>query len=290
MNRRRIVLYIGGIILGLWLGFVGSTVSYRLQHSPQDFVMTTSGELGQTPVLTLSGKPHFDEHSTPGTRSLAVDRSGQGREITEKSPVVLSLTAFHVTARATPEEHGRTLIVNFATPNALSRFYSDVIGQREGSRLIVTEPESEYSAVVSVIDILPTSLPQEHAAIPAHDGMPAVDIVSGIPTITAGGGPVSELVYNSVITGKGAQIGENDAVVVNYVLADANGQVRENTWQQGKPALLNMPEVFPGLRDALLDARVGSRIVVAIPSRLAQGGGDRALVVDILAAAPAAAD
>ena len=109
----------------------------------------------------------------------------------------------------------------------------------------------------------------------------------GVPTVVDGGGPVETLVQSETIAGSGEQIGAGDTAVINYMLISPDGEVLESTWTNAEPTVLAVDDVFPGLNTGLIDSRIGSRLVLAVPASQAQGDSDVALVIDVLGRYPA---
>jgi len=79
---------------------------------------------------------------------------------------------------------------------------------------------------------------------------------------------------------------EGQPPAVQYALFDQNGKSVDETWTKGAPVALNLKTAMKGLSEGLVDQKIGSRVVVLVPSAKAQGTGDRVVVVDILGALP----
>ena len=90
--------------------------------------------------------------------------------------------------------------------------------------------------------------------------------VSGVHTTADG------LQYQVLAQGTGPKPKASDTVQVNYTGAFVNGQVFDASAQHGSgPAKLEIANVFPGFREALMLMPVGSHYKFVIPSDLAYG-------------------
>lgn len=80
--------------------------------------------------------------------------------------------------------------------------------------------------------------------------------------------------YEVLQDGKGKQPGTRDTVLVHYRAMLANGVEFDNTYEQGKPASLNLGEyLVPGLKEALLLMKEGDEWRVTIPAKMGYSGG-----------------
>jgi peptidylprolyl isomerase len=96
-----------------------------------------------------------------------------------------------------------------------------------------------------------------------------------------------------LIQGAGDVVAEGATIVVNYEGVNWNtGEVFDSSFDRGSPATFGTAEVIAGFRDGLVGQKIGSRVIIIIPSDLGYGdagsgelikGGDTILfVVDIL--------
>jgi len=132
-----------------------------------------------------------------------------------------------------------------------------------------------------VVDNLPPQL------LPAPSGMPQVGTADGGgPSIKSPGGAIPSLETVPLVVGNGPQVTEGQTLAVQYALFDQNGKSVDETWTKGAPVALNLKTAMKGLSEGLVDQKIGSRVVVLVPSAKAQGTGDRVVVVDILGALP----
>ncbi len=289
MSKTKVsLLSVAALIIGLVMGFAISSVQYRLNAINVPITLEVDGAFGSTVVATASG--HIDFRSGDGLAEPSVnhDQTGSGRTVEQGGQVIAQVTTFHLEATGRATSTGESYIVGSATDDVLGANTPYVVGETEGSRIVVLEPESASTAKIRVIDILPTVLPGEHGTTEGADGLPSIAIGDdGVPTVVDGGGPVDTLVHSEIIVGSGEQIGAGDTAVINYMLISPDGDVLESTWTNAEPTVLAVDDVFPGLNTGLIDSRIGSRLVLAVPASQAQGDSDVALVIDVLGRYPA---
>ena len=242
-----------------------------------------AGRPGATPTLTVKGELH-----TSGIKARTIS-DGAGREIVQGSPVLLAVTAFDSkgvlqsktgypdihSAHATAEELGTSLA-------------GIVIGKKEGSRLVflrnISGSTDDSSVEVDVVDILPT-LASGSEVEPAEAGPLSVSMGEGGPVIKHGDDAApSNLVTQVIMRGDGQQVAATDRIIAQYTAVRwDDGVVQANSWDTGMPQVIDMNTTMPGIKRALADRTVGSRVAVTIPSDQATGDGVLCVVVDILA-------
>jgi peptidylprolyl isomerase len=130
--------------------------------------------------------------------------------------------------------------------------------------------------------------PQQPAAVKT----PAA--LSKRPEVTPGGSArLTKLKVTPLVQGTGPKVRKGQTILANYVLAGyADGKVIQATWDQGKPAPLQVGQLIPGFDQGITGVRVGSRVQMDVPSKLAYGDsaangaptGDLRFIVDVLAA------
>ncbi|GFM96151.1 peptidylprolyl isomerase [Streptomyces fulvorobeus] len=168
-------------------------------------------------------------------------------------------------------------------------------GQKVGSRVeLVIPPELGYGAqgqgdikpnatLVFVIDIvkatqIPASAKGSEVAQDDID-LPKVGTKTDgkAPTVTVPkSDPPAKLVSSYILESDGAVIKASDSVVVNYVaLLWKGGKKFDSTYDQGKTQTFPLAQVtLKGLKDGLVDKKVGSRVLLVIPPD--QAFGDKA--------------
>lgn len=289
MSKAKVsLLSVAALIIGLVMGFAISSVQYRINAMDVPITLEVEGTFGSTVVATASGRVDFRSGDGLVEPSVSCDQTGSGRTVEQGGQVIAQVTTFHLDATGRATSTGESYIVGSATDDVLGANTPYVVGETEGSRIVVLEPESARAAMIRVIDILPTVLPGEHGTTEGADGLPSIAIGDdGVPTVVDGGGPVETLVQSEIIAGSGEQIGVGDTAVINYMLISPDGEVLESTWTNAEPTVLAVDDVFPGLNTGLIDSRIGSRLVLAVPASQAQGDSDVALVIDVLGRYPA---
>ena len=250
--------------------------------------VTVSGRVGATPTIEIKAPLEID-----GFKARVLEE-GSGREITEGSPVLVSVTAFDGTSGRMLSESGRPqmslgIVGSGQIDDDLSRL---VTGKREGTRVLafrsVTMGDGSPNTIeVDVVDILPSIA--TGTSVDASVGPMSVEmspdgpIISHIDTLPGG------VTTQTLIKGDGVQVHEGDRVVAQFtVLGWTDGTVRVSTWETGVPEVINLGTAMKGLATALVDQKVGSRLAITIPPDLAAGDDTLCVVIDILGTEPGA--
>ena len=251
--------------------------------------VTVSGRVGATPTIEIKAPLEID-----GFKARVLEE-GSGREITEGSPVLVSVTAFDGTSGRMLSESGRPqmslgIVGSGQIDDDLSRL---VTGKREGTRVLafrsITMGDGSPNTIeVDVVDILPSIA--TGTSVDASVGPMSVEmspdgpIISHIDTLPGG------VTTQTLIKGDGVQVHEGDRVVAQFtVLGWTDGTVRVSTWETGVPEVINLGTAMKGLATALVDQKVGSRLAITIPPDLAAGDDTLCVVIDILGTEPGAA-
>ncbi|MGC5628065.1 FKBP-type peptidyl-prolyl cis-trans isomerase [Georgenia sp. Z1344] len=109
------------------------------------------------------------------------------------------------------------------------------------------------------------------------DGAPVV----GIPP----GDPPADLQSRVVVEGDGTTVRPGQDLVLQTLTMDwETGEVLSSSWADGSPSTAVVEDLGEGVRLALLDRRVGSRILAVVPPGLGDGEHTLVVVVDVLAA------
>ena len=251
--------------------------------------VTVSGRVGATPTIEIKAPLEID-----GFKARVLEE-GSGREITEGSPVLVSVTAFDGTSGRMLSESGRPqmslgIVGSGQINDDLSRL---VAGKREGTRVLafrsITMGDGSPNTIeVDVVDILPsiaTGTSVDASVGPMSVEMsPEGPIISHIDTLPGG------VTTQTLIKGDGVQVHEGDRVVAQFtVLGWTDGTVRVSTWETGVPEVINLGTAMKGLATALVDQKVGSRLAITIPPDLAAGDDTLCVVIDILGTEPGTA-
>ena len=251
--------------------------------------VTVSGRVGATPTIEIKAPLEID-----GFKARVLEE-GSGREITEGSPVLVSVTAFDGTSGRMLSESGRPqmslgIVGSGQINDDLSRL---VTGKREGTRVLafrsITMGDGSPNTIeVDVVDILPsiaTGTSVDASVGPMSVEMsPEGPIIGHIDTLPGG------VTTQTLIKGDGVQVHEGDRVVAQFtVLGWTDGTVRVSTWETGVPEVINLGTAMKGLATALVDQKVGSRLAITIPPDLAAGDDTLCVVIDILGTEPGTA-
>ncbi len=282
-----LIVVLVGVGVAVWV-FPGSRSAQSEQSGAVLDRVTVSGRQGATPVVTVHGSLDVVDAKV---RELDV---GDGRTITADSPVALAITVFDGADGANLSTDGRpALWAGRAQTESLGDLLSgEVIGRQEGSRLVfvrrVTEGDSASNGpssgieidVVDILDSVADGSPTETS----QSGPLDVTIGDDGPMIDHGEDPPEDVTVQELITGSGTQVGEDDAVLAQYsVTGWSDRTIRDSTWTTGIPQVIDLSSAMTGLREALVDQRVGSRLAVTIPPELATGDDTIIVAIDILA-------
>ena len=244
-----------------------------------------SGSVGRIPTLSLSGPV-----SVASSKMIELE-TGNGREITQDSPLIVSITSFdgETGQLLSAEGRGRVQVGSANTENFNSTLLDGVIGKTEGSRVLFVRPVTsgaDTRTELNVVDIMHSAASGETVEDPG--GPLKVTITETGPNVShADEDPPTTLTVQTLVQGDGQQVESDDNVLVQYVMASwGDSVVHESTWWTGVPQVLNMKSAMPGVRVALLDQRVGTRVAITIPPEQASGDSTVTMVVDIIATEP----
>lgn len=249
--------------------------------------VTVSGRVGATPVVSVARPLEV------GALKARVIETGSGREITEGSPVLLSLISFDGTTGESKSASGRPgLVVGHASAGELGEELADlVVGASEGSRILVVRPlgsaDGATPSEITVIDVL-GSIAYGEENTGEQVGTLQVEMTTEGPLVKHDGPVPTGTTVQTLIRGDGPQVGGHDRVLAQYaVVGWSDSIVRSSTWLTGMPQLVPLDSVMKGLAEALVDRRVGSRLAITIPPDLATGDDTLCIVIDILGTEPA---
>jgi len=264
-------------------------------NAPLSQLLTISGRVGSgsAPSITLSNEASL---SAPSSVLTDVVETGQGREVSEGSPVILQVSQFsgidgHNT---TGNDDGYKLWQGKLGASVGEYINAAVSGQHEGSRIVLREPAEEedgsQTTKITVVDLLPTTATGETKQ-PAS-GTPTVSEGSdGSITVSSAGLPAPIRASTAVlIKGTGPQIGTQHRLIARTTMVSwSSGQVLgESTYgYQNLPKRIDMSDTLVGISQNLVDITVGSRVVLSLPAEQAQGTEPVVVVIDVLAIDPA---
>jgi peptidylprolyl isomerase len=128
--------------------------------------------------------------------------------------------------------------------------------------------------VIDVQGVAPKPLTEPSGTpVEPTEGFPTVEFVDGNPTVTFPEGPIpTEFGLATLIQGDGDVVPDGATVVVNYEGVNWNtGEVFDSSFDRGEPSTFGTGQVIAGFRDALVGQKIGSRVIVIIPSELGYG-------------------
>lgn len=237
------------------------------------------GEIGSVPVAT------FDTPLDLAQTDHRLLIEGSGTPLSEGGPVLLRTTTYDG-SDGTLEAAGEFHVLTFTKEDLGDALKGALTGQAEGSRVLLVQPvegESDKEMLVSISDVLPTRATGQ--SVPLPEGVPAVTLAeNGEPSTDLPGADITTLRITPTMRGTGEQVMPGQNVILQYTVWQSDGSVYDSTWQSGAvPVTVQVDEVFPGLRDGLLDQRVGSQILMEVPPAEAIGSDSLVIVADILA-------
>ena len=268
------------------------------------------GEFGAVPTIT------FDKGLTVSTTERSVAIAGTGAAVANGDTVTINYSLYNGTTGLEIEksEYTETSSIPFPIDTAATSFVGlakAISCTTVGTRIVAVIPNAEgfgaqaeqagigaEDTLVFVIDV--TSIAAKPLAeatgtpVEPLAGFPEVVFTDGNPTVTIPDGDVpADYAIETLIQGDGAVVADGATVIVNYEGVNWNtGEVFDSSFDRGEPATFSTQGVIQGFHDALVGQKVGSRVVVIIPSELGYGdtgsgdlikGGDTIVfVVDIL--------
>jgi len=257
------------------------------------------GDFGSEPTLT------FDQPLEISAPAAIVVTEGDGDPLEEGQVMVVDVLAM-------TGDSGEVLQSTWAEERPERLPYGDpgfpqlnaaLEGQGVGTRVLYAVPGGtgqtgeEVPATllaIDVVDVLPTRAQGE--PVEPVEGLPTVTLDDdGAPTIDVEGATEpTELVVQPLIEGDGPEVQAGQSISVQYhgvLLSD--GTVFDSSWERGQPAQfgIGVGQVIQGWDEGLVGQKVGSQVLLVIPSEQAYGDQDRdpipatsdlVFVVDIL--------
>jgi FKBP-type peptidyl-prolyl cis-trans isomerase 2 len=234
-----------------------------------------SGDFGSEPTVTIDGAVSAEETE----REVVID----GGEAPEGALVSVAYAFYNGTSGELIDTFGWT---EGETPEYLrggydyiSPGFAKTIGcLAPGSRVVGVIPSAEGFAeagaqygladedsVVFVADIIGDAEWTED--VPEVSGDAANPVVT-LPGAT----PVPDLRIAVLEEGDGAAVGPFDTVTVNYQgTAWETGEIFDSSFERGQPASFQVQGVVQGFMQALVNQKVGSRVIVTMPPSLGYG-------------------
>lgn len=280
----------------MWGGGAGSASSAGAApggsinaDGPLDTVLEVAGRVGAVPVVSLKG--NLSPASAISTDQVV---TGDGRALGAGDAVVLSVAVFDGGdgTNVTGNKTGTRLYRGLLDPNKIGESLANAVtGVTEGSRIVVRAPRTKEDQTktteITVIDILPTTA--AGTSQQPVEGMPTVTTnADGTVGLSVQGLPVPTHSTAAVLVqGDGPQVQSDSVVLARYATVNwTDGQQQATTYGATTlPGTIDMNNALAGVREQLVDAQVGSRLVISIPADQAAGEGAVAVVIDVLAIA-----
>lgn len=278
--------------------------------------VTVTGAADAEPKLAIDDPFSVEETTTQ------VLTEGDGPPIREGNQVTVAYVLANGASGKVLDssyDRGEPLVFQMQPDGILPGLYSGLLGQPAGSRLAVAvppeagfgpqgnpqfgvQPNETLVFVLDVEDVTDVAEMAEGERRAAPDDLPALEVDDeGVPQgFKAEGdepGNVKELVAAPVIVGDGPKVQPGDTLTVQYLgQLYPDGAIFDQSWTGGQPFgfQVGTGAVIPGWDQGLTGQRVGSRVILAIPSDLAYGpqgqppdipaDADLIFSVDILAA------
>lgn len=275
-----------GILLALSVALLLLIMWYRSAvavSDPAKSKIEVLGAIGAQPVLTLSEPIPLEQSST----ELLI--KGRGQQIKDDSIVALRVTVFSgMTGKLQSTSGDESVLVGPLSAKVFgAELYNAVRGATEGSRYLLKQPVEQQGTStmeIGVIDIIPTSLDSQMAALPPDAGL-SVSEDQGQVRLAILSDFSGDFRSYPLITGSGATVGPGQTVLVKYQEFSYSNPpaLLKDHWSE--PVKLKLDDkVQQGVARGIVDRKIGSRMLLEVPP--AEGSGNQAtiLVVDILAA------
>jgi peptidylprolyl isomerase len=272
------------------------------EGTPSD--VTVTGKVGEKPTVEFKAPMSFAK-----TESTVLNEgSGTGEEAAANSVVTIDYVGINAsTGEEFDTSYGKSP-ATFGLTQVIPGFQSGLIGTQAGDRVLLTinskdgyDPTGsqdgtikEGDSLVFVVDVLKVQNPAKLD----ESQVPTLELKDGKPTGFASkpGLPktVDELGVYVVKEGTGATVEPGQTLTVNYLGAIyPDGKVFDESYTK-QAATFSLSGVIQGWSLGLVGQKVGSRVILVIPSELAYGtagqgedippNADLIFVVDILKA------
>ncbi|MDD7541799.1 MAG: hypothetical protein SPK50_05910 [Mobiluncus porci] len=270
-------LAIAALVLVLW--FQTRVVA----NDPQRSHIEVLGAVGAQPVLSLSEPLPLDKASTQ------ILLKGTGKKVTVGRTVALRITVFSgLDGKLLSAGGDDSVLVGKLSPEVLgSEVYNTVQNATEGSRYLLKQPVKDKGTSrmeIGVIDVIPTELSGTMQPLPPESGI-GISEENEVLTPSVSGEFTGDFRVDTLLDGKGATVSVGQTVLVRYLEYSFSNPpaLLKDHWEE--PVKLRLDGTLQsGVMRAIIDQKIGSRIVVQVPP--AQGAGNQAtiLMIDVLAA------
>lgn len=271
-----------------------------------------SVELSNDPSQGTAPSVNFETPMKVEDAQTKVLREGDGEQIHEGDNLLLQAALFKGSDGSSlgdtySQGAGQVLAVNDQLKESIPEMYDALKDAKEGAVIAYSSPDTSGKAgddstsveVYQVVKKLHTPLNEQMK--PSGKGLPQVtQDDKGTPTVAKpSGAEPRELRTQVLVQGDGEQVKASDTVVANYVgVRWEDGKVFDSSYDKGAPASFPLDNVIEGWKEGLKGQKVGSRVLLAVPTDKAYGtkkqlgkdsqypAGALVFVVDVLGAVP----
>lgn len=255
--------------------------------------ITVTGAYGQTPKVTVKAPWAINKTQTKVLKASNGPVVGPGQSVEVNYYGVIGRTG-----KKFDESYSTKKSVAFSLDQVVPGFKKGLIGQHQGSRVLIAMPGSDgYDAaggspdagievgdsLIFVVDIVGVQLSgPQGKAVPPVKGLPTVTGPIGKPTLTIPkSNPPGQLRVETLIKGTGQKVAKSDTIVFNYRWVTwKDNRLLEETYSSKKPANTALSGLLPGIVTGLTGQTVGSRVVLVIPPAQGYPNGNASPQVD----------
>ena len=175
---------------------------------------------------------------------------------------------------------GQVLAVDDQLKDSIPEMYDALQDAKEGAIIAYSSPETsgkagDDSTSVEVYQVVKKlHAPLNEKMKPSEKGLPRVtQDDKGTPTIAKPSGAEPQKLRTQVLVqGDGQEVKATDTVVANYVgVRWEDGKVFDSSYEKGAPASFPLDNVIEGWKQGLKGQKVGSRVLLAVPTDKAYG-------------------
>ncbi len=232
--------------------------------------VTVTGEVGATPAVEFSTPLEVDG----AQRTVAVE--GEGEQLAEGDYVSYAVGVYDGSTGEALEESGFDGVALPAMSVTVGSGIDTYFGcASEGSRIVVTDGDSESGSYVYVLDVLDV-IPADQWCVAGEpgDAFPTVTFAEdGTPTISIPAAEAPADVEVQVVEeGDGDVVQSGDDVTVDYTgVKWSDGTVFDSSYENGEPVTFATTGVVVGFQRALEGQKVGSKVLVSMPPACGYG-------------------
>ncbi len=271
-----------------------------------------SVELTKDPSEGTAPSVSFETPLQVSEAETKVLRDGEGEDLDEGDNILLQAALFKGSDGSSlgdtySQGAGQVLKLDDQLKEAIPEMHDALVDAKEGAIIAYSSPDTsgaagDESTSVEVYQVAKKILaPLNEDMKDTSEKMPNVtQDDQGTPTIEKPSGKEPKDLHTEVlIEGDGEEVSDTDTVVANYVgVRWEDGKVFDSSYDKNAPASFPLNNVIEGWKEGLKGQKVGSRVLLAVPTDQAYGtekqlgkdsqypSGSLVFVVDILGAVP----